>query len=114
MDDNEDAALALATYLSLLDIQARAVFGGAEAIDMAREWTPHVVLMDISMPHCDGFQAARALRQYPRTAAMAIVAHTALDEFEVRRHLTGAEFDGYFQKAQSIDELVRLVWELVE
>ncbi|MEA3084379.1 MAG: hypothetical protein QOC89_2076, partial [Paraburkholderia sp.] len=61
VDDNENAALALATYLSLDDIEARAVFGGVEAVHAGREWMPHVVLMDISMPHCNSLQAAKAL-----------------------------------------------------
>ena len=98
VDDNHNAALALAAYLSLEAIESRAVFGGMEAIDMAREWAPHVILMDLTMPHWDGFDAARALRQDPRTAGIAIVAHTALDETEVRRHLNDQEFDGYVQK----------------
>jgi CheY-like chemotaxis protein len=44
--------------------------------------------MDISMPECHGFDAARVLRQEPRTDSIAIVAHTALDEPEVRRQAT--------------------------
>jgi DNA-binding response OmpR family regulator len=37
VDDNHNAALPLAAHLSLEVIEARAVFGGMEAIDMARE-----------------------------------------------------------------------------
>jgi CheY-like chemotaxis protein len=50
--------------------------------------------MDISMLECNGFDAARVLRQEPRTDSIAIVAHTALDEPEVRRQATADEFDG--------------------
>ncbi|CAN7778559.1 response regulator [Paraburkholderia hospita] len=113
VDDNHNAALPLAAHLSLEVIEARAVFGGMEAIDMAREWAPHVILMDISMPQCDGFEAARALRQDPRTVGIAIVAHTALDEAEMRRHLTGHEFDGYVQKGRPHGQLVALITTLV-
>jgi two-component system OmpR family response regulator len=113
VDDNQNAALAMAAYLCLEAIESRAVFGGVEAIDASRQWAPHVILMDLTMPHCDGFEAACRLRRDPRTAGIILVAHTALDESEVRRHLAAAEFDGYFQKAQPIDQLVRLVREFV-
>jgi CheY-like chemotaxis protein len=101
VDDNHNAALAMAAYLGAEAIEARAVFGGLEAIDMGRAWAPHVILMDLTMPQCDGYEATRALRQEPRTDRFIIIAHTALDESEVRRHqVTGDEFDGYAQKGQ--------------
>jgi CheY-like chemotaxis protein len=110
VDDHHDAALALAAYLATEAIDARAVFGGLEAIDMGRAWTPHVILMDLTMPQCDGFDAARALRQDSGTGEIAIVAHTALDEAEVRRHLiTGDEFDGYVQKGWPPAQLIALI-----
>lgn len=61
---------------------------------------PHVILMDISMPECNGFDATRVLRQEPRTDSIAIVAHRALDETEVRLQATADEFDGYVQKGR--------------
>lgn len=113
VDDEEDAAAALAAYLTLEEIECRQALGGAEAIAVGTHWLPHVVLMDISMPGCDGVQAARALRQNPLTSGIAIIAHTAMDETEVRRHLAGSEFDGYFQKGQPVEQLVRLVRDFI-
>ncbi|MBT2792933.1 response regulator [Paraburkholderia strydomiana] len=113
VDDNRNAALAMAAYLSLENIEPRAVFGGVEAIDTGREWAPHVILMDIWMPDCNGFEAARALRQDPRTGAIALIAHTALDEAEVHRQITGDEFDGYAQKGWPPGQLLALITALV-
>lgn len=110
VDDNCNAALAMAAYLSAEAVEARAVFGGLEAIDMVRAWTPHVILMDITMPHCDGYQVTHALRQDPCTGQVLIIAHTALDEAEVRRHqVMGDEFDGYAQKGWPPTQLLALV-----
>jgi CheY-like chemotaxis protein len=110
VDDNPNAALAMVAYLGAEAIGARAVFGGLEAIDMGRAWTPHVILMNLTMPQCDGFEAARTLRQDPDTVQIVIVAHTALDELEVRRHVvTGEEFDAYMQKGRSPAQLVALI-----
>ncbi len=109
VDDNRNAAEALATYLSFEDIESRVAFGGAEAISIGSAWVPHVIVMDISMPVCNGVQAAYALRHNGRTSGIAMIAFTALDEAEVRRHLTDQEFDGYCQKGQTPANLLALV-----
>ncbi|MEM5341381.1 response regulator [Paraburkholderia azotifigens] len=112
VDDNRNGADALAVYLSLHDIECQTAYGGREAVILGCRWCPHVVLMDISMPQCNGYEAARALRHAPRTASAVIVAHTALDEPEVRRHLTGDEFDGYLQKGREPEQIMSLLRKL--
>lgn len=97
----------MAAYLGVEAIETRAAFGGFEAIDMARAWRPHVILMDLTMPQCDGYQATQVLRQDPQTSQIIIIAHTALDETEVRRHQV--DFDGYIQKGRSLPQLVALI-----
>jgi CheY-like chemotaxis protein len=114
VDDNRDAAEAMATFLQCEDMEARTEFGGLDAIALAHQWVPDVILMDISMPACNGFEAARALRADARTRDIAIIAFTALDESEVRRHLADHEFDGYAQKGQSATALVELIWTFLE
>lgn len=101
----------MAAYLSSEEIHCCVAFGGVEAISLSIEWNPHVILMDISMPECNDFEASLALRHDPRTShiAIVIVAHTALDEAEVRRHLSDSEFDGYCQKGQSPAKLLELI-----
>ena len=109
VDDNHDAALAMTVYLSLEDIESRAVFGGRGAIDLAPEWAPHIILIDIQMPACNGIEAARMLRRDPRTNHIAIIAYTALDETELRRQLVDDEFDGYLQKGRDLSQLIQLL-----
>lgn len=109
VDDTVDAANALAAYLMIDNIGCRVAYGGREAITAAVDWAPHVILMDISMPECNGFEASMVLRHDARTAHIAIVAYTALDAADVRPHLTDAEFDGYCQKGQSPEKLVALI-----
>ncbi|WP_256701175.1 response regulator [Caballeronia sordidicola] len=62
VDDNQNVAQALASYLTLEEVDCQLAFGGIEAISLGVLWQPHVVVMDISMPECNGFQAALALR----------------------------------------------------
>lgn len=109
VDDNSNSAHALTAYLSFENMECRLAYGGVEAVAIGTDWAPDVIIMDISMAECNGFEAAFALRHDPRTCNIAIVAFTALDEAEVRRHLADQEFDGYCQKGQAPTSLVGLV-----
>lgn len=109
VDDNQNAAEAIAAYLSREAVQCRIALGGAQAIELGARWLPHIIIMDISMPDINGIEATLALRQDLRTHDIIIVAFTALDESEVLRHLTHPAFDGYCQKAQSPTALVALI-----
>ena len=66
------------------------------------------------MPQCNGLEAARTLRSEPRTSGIAIVAHTALDELDVRQQLMDDEFDGYLQKGRPLNETVALINTLAQ
>jgi two-component system OmpR family response regulator len=114
VDDKGDAAEAMAAFLDSEEMQTRTAFGGLEAVTLAQVWAPDLVVMDISMPECNGFEAARSIRTDPRTQSIAIIAFTAFDEDEVRRHLADHEFDGYAQKGQPVSEVVDLIWALLE
>jgi CheY-like chemotaxis protein len=114
VDDNEPAADALAMFLALENLSCRATYGGEQSVEMGRTWHPHVIVMDISMPVCNGFDAARALRYEPLTADIAIIAFTALDESHVRAHLEDHEFDAYCQKGQSPDNLLELLLQILD
>ncbi|MFT4432324.1 response regulator [Caballeronia sp. 15715] len=110
VDDNQNAAAAMASYLSFESMDCRVAFGGLDAIEIGTNWAPHVILMDISMPECNGYEATFALRQDRRTSGTVIVAFTALnDDGDVRKHLVDHSFDGYSQKGQPPSKLVALV-----
>jgi CheY-like chemotaxis protein len=83
--------------------------GGLQAIEVGTAWQPDIIVMDISMPEINGFEATHALRQDPRTHQIVILAFTALDESEVLRQLTHQMFDGYCQKGQSPNALIALI-----
>ena len=109
VDDNKDGAEAMSAYLSLEFMECKIASGGLQAITLGTSWLPHVIVMDISMPDLNGFEATHALRQDLRTGHIVILAFTALDEAEVLRQLTHTAFDGYCQKGQSPTALVALI-----
>jgi two-component system, OmpR family, response regulator len=109
VDDNVSAAQVLATYFSLEGMECEAAFGGHAAVSLATEFKPHVIIMDIAMLECDGYQVALALRSDARTNEAAIVAFTAFDEAELCQHVVDHEFDAYYQKGQAPSWLATLV-----
>jgi len=63
VDDLHDAADILAESIGLDGYSVQAAYGGEEALSLAHEKRPDVVLLDIAMPGMDGCDLARELRQ---------------------------------------------------
>jgi DNA-binding response OmpR family regulator len=61
-DDDRDAVLLLLILLRSEGYRVRAVYRGAEVLDMVRDFDPDVVLLDIAMPDMSGHEIARAIR----------------------------------------------------
>ena len=81
----------------------------AEAIALASEHLPDVILMDLRLPDLDGTVAARLLRDDPRTARIPVVAMTALPLDARDDWLFDAGFAGYIVKPIDIDEFPDVV-----
>ncbi len=76
VDDYEDARELYAESLRVLGFRVAVARDGAEAIDLARALTPDVVLMDLSLPGVDGWEATRRLKADPLTRHIPVVALT--------------------------------------
>lgn len=72
--------------------------GGAEGVEVALAHAPDLVLMDVQMPGVDGIEALKRLRADPRTAALKVLAFTALAMKGDAERLLAAGFDGYIEK----------------
>ena len=71
---------------------------GSDAIALAAEHRPDLILMDIQLPDMDGGTALGRLRAEPVTKAIPVVALTAFAMASDRDRLLGAGFDGYLAK----------------
>jgi DNA-binding NarL/FixJ family response regulator len=110
----DDQALVRAGFRSLLDAQDDIeVVGeastGDEAVRLASELSPDVVLMDIRMPGMDGLAATRAIAEDERLADVRIVVLTTfgLDEYVFEAIRAGAS--GFLVKDTEPNELVQAV-----
>ena len=81
---------------------------GQEAVRLAGELAPDVVLMDVSMPVLDGVEATRQLRAAPGASAQVVMLTMHADADVVRRALRAGAV-GYLTKDCTIDEVVEAV-----
>ncbi len=81
-------------------------------MDLAGEFRPDVVLLDIGMPGMDGNEVARRIRQRPQFAATRLVALTGWGQDEDRRRTQESGFDHHLTKPVDIAALQALLANL--
>jgi PAS domain S-box-containing protein len=111
-DDNRDAADSLATLLRMMGNDVHVVYDGAAAVQAAAELDPHVVLLDIGMPTLNGYEAARAIRQQPRSRKVILVAMTGWGQPKDRLTSQEAGFDRHLVKPVDPQALMKMLAEL--
>src|SRR5262245_56052113 len=108
-DDEPNIVTSLEFLMRKCDYEVRVARDGVEALRVAEDFQPDVLLLDVMMPLCDGFEVCRRLRSNQATRGIRILILTAHGrEAEVDRGLAvGA--DGYITKPFSNKELVAKV-----
>ena len=106
-DDDPDSAASLAALLELIGHETYTARNGREALAMADELRPQVVILDIGMPDVDGYAAARALRDRAWARGIVLYALTGWGQSTDRERTRAAGFDRHFVKPVSVDELTR-------
>jgi signal transduction histidine kinase len=109
VEDNRDAAETLRDLLELAGYTVSVAYSGPEAVAVARQFLPKVVLCDLGIPGMDGYQVAEALRQDPATAAARLIAVSGYGEEEDRRRSREAGFDRHLTKPVVFGELQSLL-----
>jgi CheY-like chemotaxis protein len=109
VDDNHDAADTLAMLLEFLHYEVRTAYDGRQAVDVAAEFKPDLVILDINMPVMDGYEAARILRGNTNTSRVVLVALTAVTGKEAQNRAREAGFDVHVAKPVDGGELAGLL-----
>ncbi|HWV58546.1 MAG TPA: response regulator [Longimicrobiales bacterium] len=78
-EDHFDSREALSTLLEAFGYDVVTAVNGREAVQLAREAPPDLILMDIMMPEMDGFEATRRVRESEATREIPIIVVTAME-----------------------------------
>ena len=112
-DDHEDNRLALLTVLEREGYRTLGAANGEQAVQVAREHLPDLILMDLAMPVMDGRQAMQHLRADERTAGIPIIVLTAMALTVDRDRMVAEGFDGLLIKPCMPPHLVAEVRRMV-
>jgi PAS domain S-box-containing protein len=104
-EDQQEAQLLLSELMSRLGMEVRVAGDGAQAVQLFREWRPHLIWMDRRMPVMDGKDATRAIRKLPGGEAVKIVAVTASVFVEQQEEMLASGMDGFVRKPYRFHEI---------
>jgi len=86
---------------------------GQIAVDMAIRERPDVILMDLTLPLMDGFEATKLIRQHDGLKDVPIIAVTAHQEDDFRSGAKASGFDAYVTKPIDVNWLKELIGGLL-
>ena len=105
VDDNEASALTLTWAMEMYGYEVRTCFDGRSALNLARDFHPEIVLLDLGMAAMNGFEVCRQLRQDPALSGTTVVAQTGWGDNETRRQTAEAGFDHHLTKPLDLEAL---------
>jgi CheY-like chemotaxis protein len=87
VEDHPDSRDLLALYLRIQGYTAYTAEDGREGLKLIQQDRPHLIITDLSMPHLDGVEMIRLIRQMPECHATPIIVMTAYGSGEERAAL---------------------------
>jgi CheY-like chemotaxis protein len=109
VDDNRDAADALALLISTFGYKAKAVYDGEEALEQVATFSPDMALIDLGMPGLDGYETVSRIRQQRGNVHLILVAVTGYTGEEDKRRAYDCGFDLHVGKPMSVEKLQELL-----
>ena len=110
VDDDADIVMMLVQVLQDEGYAVRAAVG-EEALTLAVDDQPDVILLDIMMPGMDGVEVCRRLRANPRSARAPVIAMSA--SHRLRERASQMDVDGLLAKPFDLDELLANIERLL-
>lgn len=114
VDDYPDAREMYCEYLQYSGFEVIEAENGMEAIERAAENAPDIILMDLSLPVMDGWEATRRLKADPRTARIPVVALTGHALAGISEGAKEAGCDAFVTKPCLPEELVKEIRKVLD
>lgn len=113
VEDFEDSRFMLRRLLEIAGYRVVEASDGEQAVELAVQKRPALILMDLSLPKLDGLAATRKIRQHQTMGKVPIVAVSAHDAPESRIEALEAGCDEYVTKPIDFDSLNALLKRLL-
>lgn len=113
VEDNEDNRDMLSRRLTRKGYEVLIAVNGQEAVDLVEREKPALVLMDISLPVMDGFEATRRLKSSENTKHIPVIALTAHAMSGDREKAMEAGCDDYDVKPVELPRLLSKMEALI-
>ena len=114
VDDYADAREMYSEYLQFSGFDVVEASNGMEALQRAADEAPDIILMDLSLPVMDGWEATRRLKADPRTAEIPVVALTGHALAGISEGAKQAGCDAFVTKPCLPEDLVREIRRVLE
>ncbi len=113
VEDTEDNRQMMRKLLELSGYQVLEAVNGEEAVKVASEMHPELILMDLSLPVTDGLAATRRIRHLPELTSVPIVAVSAHDTADFHNEALNAGCNAYITKPIDYVELEEIIHGLL-
>ena len=114
VDDNRDGADSLAMMLRIMGNYTRTAYDGQEGADLAGEFLPDVMLLDIGLPKLNGYEVCRYIREQSWGKSVVLIAVTGWGQDDDRRRSHEAGFDSHMVKPVDPQALMKTLTMLAE
>ncbi len=109
VDDHEDSATLMATALEMLGYEARTAFDGREGLEVAVDFRPDVVVIDLMLPNFDGWELATMLRQVSVFRNTRLIAISGSPPVQTPARAKAAGFERHLRKPVSMKSLAAVL-----
>ena len=109
VDDNRDGADSLSEMLQLMGNDTRTGYDGEQAVAMAGEYRPDVILLDIGLPKLNGYEACRLIRKQAGGQGVVLIAVTGWGQEKDRDRTKEAGFDHHLVKPVDPQDLMKML-----
>ncbi len=109
VDDNVDSAETLGMLLRASGHDVRIAHDGPTAVKAVMEYVPDAVFLDIGLPHMDGYEVARRIREHPEFENVVLIALTGYGQDTDRIASLQAGFDHHMVKPARLEQLQQIL-----
>jgi CheY-like chemotaxis protein len=109
VEDFEDNRFMMRRLLEMAGYEVLEATDGEQALTIAQQEKPALILMDLSLPRLDGLAATRGIRQHPEISDIPIVAVSAHDSGDFHAEALAAGCNDYVAKPIDFDQLDALL-----